>query len=146
MAVSTSTIGYGDTLEFSTDGGVTSTGIAELKSCDIPTNTVEKIDRTHMGSPDRTKEYTTGLRDTNDVSFTFNFNSADYKALFDLEAAGTVADWTHTLATEDGQTIGAVYTYKGFVEVSGAPREVEGVTEVTAVIKRTGAYTFTEGS
>ncbi|MBC7285786.1 phage tail tube protein [Hoeflea sp.] len=143
MAASGSTIGYGDKLEWSTDTGTTWTAVAELKTADVPTHTVEKIDRTHMASPNRTKEYTTGLRDTNDVSFSFNFNSADYGALFALETAGTIANWRHTLAPGDGETTGAIYEYDGFVEIGGAPREVEGVTEVTATIKRTGVATFT---
>lgn len=144
MAVSVSTIGYGDTLEWSTDGGTTYTGeVAELKSCDLPTHTVEKVDRTHMGSPNRTKEYTPGLRDTNDVGFTFNFNSTDYAALYALEVAGTVVTWKHTLATEDGTTTGANYVYEGFVELGTSPREVEGVTAVAGTIKRTGVATFT---
>lgn len=143
MAASISRIGYGDVLEWSTDGGTTWTDVAELRTCDIPTHTVEKIERTHMGSPGRTKEYTPGLRDVNDVSFTFNFNSADYAAIFALETAGTVANWRHTLAPNDGETTGAIYEYDGFVEISGAPREVEGVTEVSATIKRTGVAEFT---
>jgi hypothetical protein len=147
MAASVSTIGYGDTLEWSTDGGGTfDNAVAELKSCDVPTHSIEKIDRTHMGSPNRTKEHTPGLRDTGDVSFTFNFNSADYEALYTLETNGTVVDWKHTLSPNDGETTGAIYEYRGFVELSGGTREVEGVTEVTATIKRTGAATFTAGS
>lgn len=147
MAASVSTIGYDDTLEWSTDGGTTyDNSVAELKNCDIPTHSAEKIKRTHMGSPGRTHEYTTGLRDTNDVPFTFNFNSADYEALYTLETNGTIVDWKHTLALEDGQTTGAIYEYKGFVEIASGTREVEGVTEVTATIKRTGVATFTAGS
>lgn len=144
MAASGSTIGYGDTLEWSTDGGTTWTGeVAELKSCDLPTHTVAKQERTHMGSPGRTKEYTPGLRDVNDCNFTFNLNSDDYAALYALEVAGTVVDWRHTLSADEGQTTGAIYEYKGFVELSGGTREVEGVTEASAVIKRTGVATFT---
>lgn len=147
MAVSVSTIGYGDTLEWSTDGGTTyDNEVAELKTCDLPTHSVEKIERTHMGSPNRTKEYTPGLRDSGDLNFTFNFNSDDYEALYALEVAGTVVDWKHTLSLNDGETAGATYEYKGFVELQGASREVEGVTEVTATIKRTGSATFTAGS
>lgn len=146
MAASVSTIGYGDTLEWSTDDGSTWTAVSELRTCDVPTHSVQKVERTHMGSPNRTKEYTPGLRDTGDVSFAFNFNSTDYEALYTLEVAGTVAQWRHTLATNDGETTGAVYEYDGFVELSGGTREVEGVTEVSATIKRTGAATFTAGS
>jgi len=146
MGESVSTIGYGDTLEWSTDSGATWTAVAELKTCDLPTHSVEKVGRTHMSSPNRTKEYTLGLRDTGDVSFAFNFNSTDYAALYALEVAGTVVDWRHTLAVEDGTTTGAVYEYSGGVELGGATREVEGVAEVTATIKRTGAATFTAAS
>lgn len=144
MAASVSTIGYGDTLEWSTDGGSTYTGeVKELKSCDLPTHTVEKIDRTHMSSPNRTKEYTPGLRDSGDLSFTFNYNSDDYEALYALEVAGTVVDWLHTLSLNDGETAEATYEYSGFVELGSASRTVEGVTEVTCTIKRTGSATFT---
>lgn len=147
MAESVSTIGYGDTLEWSTDGGTTfDNEVTELRTCDLPTHSVEKIERTHMGSPNRTKEYTPGLRDSGDLNFTFNWNSADYEALYTLEVAGTVVTWKHTLSTNDGETTGATYEYDGFVELQGASREVEGVTEVTATIKRTGSATFTAGS
>lgn len=144
MAASGSTIGYGDTLEWSTDGGTTYTGqVLEVRSIDLPTHTVEKVDRTHMGSPSRTKEYTPGMRDINDVNFAFNFNSDDYEALYALEVAGTVVKWKHTLSADDGQTTGAIYTYDGFVELGGGTREVEGVTEASGMIKRTGVAIFT---
>ena len=143
MPESVSTIGYGDTLEFSTDGGTNWTAITELLKCDVPTTSVEKVERTHMGSPNRTNEYTPGMRDPNDVSFGFNFNGSDYAAIYALEAAGTVAEWRHTLSLNEGEATGAIYEYNGFVEIGGAPREVKGVTEVSATIKRTGAAVFT---
>lgn len=143
MAASGSTIGYGDTLEWSTDDGDTWTEIAEFKSADLPSHSVGKSERTHMGSPSRTKEYTPGLRDINDVTFTFNFNSDDYAALYALETAGTVATWRHSLSADEGQTTGGIYTYSGFVELSPGTREVEGVTESSGMIKRTGVATFT---
>ncbi|MBV7394555.1 phage tail tube protein [Mameliella sediminis] len=146
MSESVSTIGYGDALEWSEDGGTTWNAVAELKTCDVPAHAVEKIERTHMSSPNRTKEYTPGLRDPQDVAFAFNFNSDDYAALYALEVAGTVVDWRHTLATEDGTATGARYEYKGFVELAGGTREVEGVAEVSATIKRSGVATFTAAS
>lgn len=144
MTDTVSTIGYGDTLEWSTDGGTTWTGqLAELKTCDIPANAVEKVERTHMGSPGRTKEYTPGLKDPQDVAFAFNYNSADYAALYALEAAGTVVKWRHSLSADDGEATGAIYEYDGFVELAGGTREVEGVTEASGTIKRTGLAAFT---
>ncbi len=146
MAQSVSTIGYGGTLEFSTDGGSTFTAVAEFKSGVLPSNSVEKVDRTHMQSPNRTREYTPGLGDPQDVEFVFNFNSADYQALYTLASAGTTAQWKHTLATEDNTTTGAIYEYDGFLTVGAAETTVEGITEVTCTIHRTGSYTFTAAS
>ncbi len=146
MAESVSTIGYGDELEWSTDDGGTWTAVNELTACDVPTHSVDKHERTHMKSPSRTKEYTRGLRDVNDVSFSFNFNSPDYEALFALETAGTIAMWRHTLALSDGEETPAKYEYKGFLEIGGGTREVQGVTVVDATIKRTGVASFTAGA
>jgi len=143
MAQSVSTIGYGGTLEFSTDDGSTFTAVAEFKSGGLPSNSLEKVDRTHMQSPNRTREYTPGLGDPQDVEFVFNFNSADYQALYTLASAGTTAQWKHTLATEDNTTTGAIYEYDGVLTVGAAETTVEGITEVTCTIHRTGSYTFT---
>ena len=146
MAASVSTIGYGGTLEWSTDSGSTWTSVTEFKSAGLPTNSVEKVDRTHMSSPDRTREYTPGLGDPQDVEFVFNFNSTDYAALLTLQETYAVATWRHTLAAEDSTTTGAVYEYDGYVNLGAATTTVEGITEVTATIQRTGTYTFTAAS
>jgi len=124
----------------------TYTAVAEFKSAGLPSNSVEKVDRTHMSSPNRTKEYTPGIGDPQDVEFVFNFNSTDYDALLTLQSNQTVAKWKHTLATEDSTTSGAVYEYDGFVNVGSGETTVEGITEVTCTIQRTGDYTFTAAS
>jgi len=146
MAASVSTIGYGGTLEYSTDDGSTWTAVGEFKSAGLPSDSVEKVDRTHMGSPNTTKEYTPGLGEPQDVEFVFNFNSTDYDALLTLAGNRTVATWRHTLATEDNTTTGAVYEYDGFLTVGSGETTVEGITEVSATIHRTGSYTFTAAS
>lgn len=146
MAASVSTIGYGGTLEYSTDDGSTYTTISEFKSGSLPVDSVDKVDRTHMSSPNRTREFTPGLRDPQDVQFTINFNSSDYDALLTLQTDRTVAKWRHTLATEDDTTTGATYVYDGFVNVGAAETSVDGITEVTCTIQRTGTYTFTAAS
>lgn len=146
MADSVTPIGYGGTLEWSEDAGAAEpvwTAVSEFKSGDVPTNSVDKVERTHMSSPDMTKEYTFGLGDPQDVSFTFNFNSTDYAALFALQTNRTVVTWRHTLATEDETTNGAVYEYTGLVNLGSGSVTVEGITEISATIQRTGSYTFT---
>ncbi len=146
MAASVSTIGYGGTLEWSTDDGSTWNAVAEFKSGGLPTDSVDKKDRTHMSSPGRTREYTPGLGDPQDVEFVFNFNSTDYEALLTLQENRTVAKWKHTIATEDGTTTGAVYEYDGFLNVGSGETTVEEITEITCTIQRTGTYSFTAAS
>jgi len=147
MAASVSTIGYGGTLEYSTDDGSTWTTVAEFKSGTIPTDEIEKVERTHMSSPDRTREYTDGLKTPNDTEFTFNFNSSDYSNLRTLQENRTEALWKHTLATEDSTTSGAEFQYYGFVTLGAAETTVEGITEVSATILRTKSIeSFTAAS
>jgi hypothetical protein len=146
MAASVSTIGYGGTLEWSTDDGTTWTAVGEFKSAGLPVDSTEKVDRTHMGSPNSVKEYTPGLGDPQDVEITFNFNSTDYEALLTLQTNRTVAKWKHTVAPEDGTTTGGVYEYDGFVNVGSGETTVEGITEVSVTIQRTGTYSFTAAS
>ena len=146
MAASVSTIGYGGTMEWSTNAGQNYTAVTEFKSAGLPTNGVEKVDRTHMSSPNRTREYTPGLGEPNDVEFVFNFNSTDYEALLTLQTNRTVAQWRHTLATEDDTTSGATYVYDGFITVGSGDVTVEGITEVSVTIHRTGDFTFTAAS
>ena len=146
MAASVATIGYGGTLEFSTDGGTTYTAVGELKSCSLPEDTIDRVETTHRSSPNRTREYTPGLGEPNEVSFTINYNSTDYSALFTLQGARTVAKWRHTLAPEAGTTTGAQFGYDGNVLVGSAETPVDGVTELTCTIQRTGTYTFTAAS
>jgi len=146
MAASVSTIGYGGSMEYSTDSGATFTAVAEFKSAGLPVDQVDKVDRTHMSSPNGVREFTPGLADPQDVEFVFNFNSTDYDALLTLAQAGTVATWKHTIATEDSTTSGAEYEYDGFITVGSGDVTVEGLTEVTVTIHRTGQYTFTAAS
>lgn len=146
MAASVSTIGYGGTMEWSTDSGATWNTVTEFKSGALPSDQHDKVERTHMSSPNRTREYTPGLRTPEDTSFVFNFNSTDYAALRTLQNAATVATWRHTLATEDATTNGAVYEYDGFITVGSGDTTVEGITEITVTIHRTGQFSFTAAS
>ena len=146
MAESVARIGYGGTLEYSTDGGTNYTSITEYKSGSLPTNTVAKADRTHMSSPDRTREYTPGLKEPNDISFTANYNPTDYENLLTLQQASTVALWRQTTSPQDGQTTGAEFTYLGFVGGIEVSLAVDDVSEMSVTIMRTGMFTHTPGA
>jgi len=141
MANTVTTIGYGSTLEWSTDDGTTWTQAAEVVQMDLPVHTVNKVDATHMSSPDMTMEYVIGMREPNDVAFEINMNRADYEALYALEFSGTKALWRQKLPLEIGATEQLTYTFEGGVELSGGSVVVADVIRVSGSIKRTGKVT-----
>jgi predicted secreted protein len=66
-------IGYGTRFEVSTNNGTTYTQIAEVTNITPPSNNLDIIDVTSMGSPNRTREFIGGLNDPGEASFTMNF-------------------------------------------------------------------------
>jgi len=73
MPETEASIGYGAEFEISTDGGDTWSGVGEVMSITPPSDAIDIIDATHMASPDRTREFITGLRDPGECSFEMNF-------------------------------------------------------------------------
>lgn len=73
MPETAATIGYGADFEISTNGGSSWTGVGEVMSITPPSDAIDIIDATHMGSANRTREFITGLRDPGECSFEMNF-------------------------------------------------------------------------
>lgn len=67
-------IGYGASVEISTDGGATWTTIAEMNDVTPPPLQAPKLDATHFGSPGATKEFIVGLVDPGDMTMDMAFN------------------------------------------------------------------------
>lgn len=83
-------IGYGSIFEISTNDGATWTKVGEVMAITPPSDEIDVLDATHMESPDRTREFITGLRDPGEASFEMNFvpGSAGDTALQAVRDAG----------------------------------------------------------
>lgn len=66
-------IGYGSFFHVSQDDGTTWIEIAEVFDITPPSSTVDQIDATHMQSPNRNREFISGLSDPGSASFEMNF-------------------------------------------------------------------------
>lgn len=67
-------IGYGSKFYIGSGASpVVYTQVAEVTDITPPSSTINVIDVTHMASPNRTKEFITGLSDPGTASFTINF-------------------------------------------------------------------------
>lgn len=76
MAESQAMLGYGSTFEIATSGA-SPTGsfvsLGEIFNIKPPSANVDMIDVTHMQSPNRTREFISGLIDTGECSFEMNY-------------------------------------------------------------------------
>lgn len=70
-------IGHGSFIEFSIDGGTTFNKITRIKSFTFPSKTFEDVDVTHFESPNREKEFITGLADLGEVTVTHSYTPDD---------------------------------------------------------------------
>jgi len=87
-------IGYGTILRVHHDGSWVN--IAELNSLGGPSGgTVDKHEVSRFDAATRTKEYITGLKETDSLSFDGNFipNNSSQQLLYSMREDGTVADW-----------------------------------------------------
>lgn len=74
MAASQADIGYGSTFEIEDDNSPgTYVQMAEVTSIKPPSATLDQIDVTHMQSPNRRKEFISGMIDGGEASFDMNF-------------------------------------------------------------------------
>lgn len=99
MAQSTALIGYGTTFAFG-DGADPEvfTALAEVTDISPPSDSIDIIEVTHMGSPDRTKEFVGALNDPGECSFDIHF----------LPGAGDDA----LIQAKRGSNIGAKANYR----------------------------------
>lgn len=73
MAETEARIGYGSTIEISTDDGASYVLLAEVTNIKPPSDSLDIIEATHMASPNATKEFILGLNDPGECSFDINF-------------------------------------------------------------------------
>jgi len=92
--MSNAMLGYGSVFQIQTENSPDNyVDLAEVISITPPTFSLDQVDVTHMQSPNRNREFISGLNDPGECSFDINFipgNSADDR-MFELLALPTGA-------------------------------------------------------
>lgn len=73
MAESEALIGYGITVELSTDGGSNYAFVGEITNVSPPGFSLDTVDVTHTSSPEATREFIAGLIDRGEMSCDINW-------------------------------------------------------------------------
>jgi hypothetical protein len=87
MAESQALLGYGSVFQIQTENSPDNfVDLAEVISITPPSSTLDQIDVTHMTSPNRNREFISGLNDPGECSFDMNFvpGSTSDDRLFEL--------------------------------------------------------------
>jgi hypothetical protein len=137
-------IGWGGKVYLSTDNTEANLVLlAEVKDCTFPQDEVDEHEVTHLASPDKRKEFISGMRDGGEVTVNMNFDPGSATDLL-LTAAlesGTTRKVRFVVPDNDGAGTAAWnYVTSGFVK-RYAPDGMspnEPMTS-TAVIRITGA-------
>lgn len=137
MAATEAMIGYG--AKFELDDGSTGGNFVELAEVyDItpPSDNIDVIDATHMGSPNATREFIIGLNDPGECSFEMNFipgSDAD-EAIQDWKAARERRDCRITFPNQ------VTWTFAGILTGYEPAVPTEDKMTATVTIKVTGSY------
>lgn len=116
--------------------------LVEVVSFNLPSDSVERIETTHLKSPNRRRQYTTGLIDGGEVEIVLNFRSGSDTDLL-LEAA--LAAGNDRAAKFGVPELGVqVRQYSTTVVVTGYDKgtvSADGKLEATATFTITGGVT-----
>lgn len=112
--MSNASIGYGSKYEIfnSLDTPPAYVEVAEVFNITPPSFEADRVEVTHMQSPDRTREYVPGLITPGTASFEMNFvpGSASDQMIRALQIAGTVS--SHRITFPNGVT----FTYQASIQ------------------------------
>lgn len=135
--------GYAGEVWLSTDD--TTANLAELVqvvSFSLPSDTSERVETTHLKSPNRRREYTSGMIDGGELEVTLNFRPGTDTDLL-IEAALAAGD--ERAARFNVPELGVpAYTYDTTVVVTGYDKgsvEADGKMEATVTMAVSGAIT-----
>lgn len=151
MASSGVSIGYGTTVRVGRRSGVggatiTWTALTGLEDINFPMNETDEIEVSHMGSPNRTKEYISGLTDNGEVTITTHWvpGSAQDVLMLDLRSTGeavllefTPANPAPGVAVED-----VVEVYDGFLKAYSRNAPVQEAMTAEATFRINGLVTL----
>lgn len=135
-------IGWGAELQLSTSAAVAGlVELGEVKRFGVPSDQADEHEVTHFKSPDRRKEYISGLIDGGEVTVMLNYvpGSATDILLTDAQEDGTVRAVRFIIPDTVGQPAWQITT-SGFVK-KYAPDDLEPNAPITATltIRITGA-------
>lgn len=137
MAETEVTIGYSSTYEISTNGGSTWVEVDEITNISPPAFSSDTPDATHMKSPNRTREFISGLIDAGEASMTINYipGSDSDVLLKGLQVAGT------RFAARETYPNGVTSTYTGLVSGLTAAVPLDDKMSMDVTIKVASAVT-----
>jgi len=111
--------------------------LAEITNITPPNFEVDDVDVTHMQSPNRTREFISGLIDPGEASFEMNWipGSATDILLINLKTEGTVANWKMEWSN------GTYWEFVGYVKGYEPSAETEDKMSATCTIRVSGDIT-----
>ncbi len=133
-------MGYGATIERSSDSGVSWVAIPECTSIVLPEEQQDYVDVTSLDSPSGYREYIPGLKDIGEMTLSANYTRAGYQQQKADETLGVAIDYRITLSNGD------VFEFAGFPKVTTASTDIAGALPMTITIRGTGDVTFTAGA
>ena len=135
-------IGYGTTLEVSSDGGITWTAIAKLTSIGEVSIEADDVDVTAYDSPNGFREYIRGLADAGELEFTgvWIADTTQTQVVNDLLGGpgGALKDYRITLPGNLG-----TFECRGYVKGWSLNPQLEDRIEFSGTLKLSGAPTMT---
>lgn len=142
MPETNASIGYGSTLELSTDGGTTFTEVAEVFDITPPSDNVDVIDATHMASPNATREYILGLNDPGECSFEMNFIPGSAADIL-IQGIRTARERVTCRITFPNS---ATWTFSGILTAYEPAVPTDDRMTATVTFKVTGSYVVGEAA
>lgn len=115
--------------------------IDAVQALGVPSDTADLLDASSHDSPSGRKEYVNGLIDSDDLSISIIYDSADAVHELLRAAAGGVAQ--HFRITLNGPASNTIHTFDALVTGFNIDLPHDGLTTATVTLKRTGADAVT---
>lgn len=141
-------ISYGAKVERSTDG-VTYTTIPECKGVAVPEVEQDYPEVTSFDSPNGFRQYIPGLQDSGEITIPCGYTSAGFALMLAdqtwAKANGPIY-YKVTLRPAIDQTIGDIFTYRGYPTPRLSPGDIGEPIEMNVVVRVDADYAFEIGS
>lgn len=130
------TIGYLARIESSlTQAGTYTTLCVEPTVLELPSVDIDRVESTHLASPNRTRQYVVGLSDPTSIPVETNYVRTEFLTLKGLEGA---ARWFRISSPDSPALTG---TFPGYIHKVTTKFEPASVNKTTFEIQLTGAIT-----